>query len=477
MNTHFNPIVSKLNSLPFTEAIKLLKTRRDWLVQEAPASPWYWWLSSMAWVHGLADVGYSPGSFTTYVTGDVGTLVIQRQTLMDLAEKLVQKELAGKSIVKRWIQIWAKQDRDFRRTAQAIRETKLSALAEPKLMELFRQFCRLYYEVETLPLSNEFLIPYTDKLLKRLVAERPDHAGALSELITPKKKSFIQQEEEELLRIKKLAPSARTAALKAHAAKWYFLHGGYDGPKPQSVAEFKQKMVKLRLTSFRRKRQKQIQLDKKTATTLRLTRLVAGWKDDRKKDNLIGSVILDLFAREFSRRYRIPYKLIRYAIPREWQKLASKDKSFILELRLRKRSGTGWAILFTRCSDVFTGRCYKQIKDLVQMQKQSSDTLEGVIANPGKVTGTVRIIHHPQKETFKQGSILVTSMTRPEFAPLMKKAKAILCDEGGLLSHAAIISRELNIPCIVGLGHAMATLKDGDMVEVDANKGIVLKLN
>ena len=67
-------------------------------------------------------------------------------------------------------------------------------------------------------------------------------------------------------------------------------------------------------------------------------------------------------------------------------------------------------------------------------------------------------------------------MTRPDFMPLMRKAKAVITDEGGITCHAAIVSRELGIPCIIGTKIATKVLKDGDMVEVDANKGIVRKI-
>ncbi|KKT96776.1 MAG: Phosphoenolpyruvate synthase [Parcubacteria group bacterium GW2011_GWC2_45_15] len=68
---------------------------------------------------------------------------------------------------------------------------------------------------------------------------------------------------------------------------------------------------------------------------------------------------------------------------------------------------------------------------------------------------------------------MVTQMTRPEFLPIMKKAGAIVTDEGGITSHAAILSRELNIPCVIGTQVATNRLNDGDEVEVDAFQGIV----
>lgn len=77
---------------------------------------------------------------------------------------------------------------------------------------------------------------------------------------------------------------------------------------------------------------------------------------------------------------------------------------------------------------------------------------------------------------FKEGEILVTPMTTPDFVIIMRKAAAIVTDEGGLSCHAAIVSRELNVPCIIGTKHATQLLKDGDMVEVDAENGEVNKL-
>ena len=108
--------------------------------------------------------------------------------------------------------------------------------------------------------------------------------------------------------------------------------------------------------------------------------------------------------------------------------------------------------------------------------------LSGTIANRGKVQGKVKILKpgyddfHEVENMIKQmedGDILVSETTSPELFSACKKAAAIVTDQGGLLSHAAIVSRELKIPCIVGTGNATEILKDGDEVEVDATKGIV----
>ena len=103
--------------------------------------------------------------------------------------------------------------------------------------------------------------------------------------------------------------------------------------------------------------------------------------------------------------------------------------------------------------------------------------LKGSTAYPGVVRGKVRLLRFRELiQTLEAGEILVTEMTDPDFVPAIKKAAAVVTDEGGVMCHAAIVSRELQKPCIVGTKLATKYLKDGDMVEVDATNGIVRKI-
>lgn len=103
--------------------------------------------------------------------------------------------------------------------------------------------------------------------------------------------------------------------------------------------------------------------------------------------------------------------------------------------------------------------------------------LSGLKAYSGKVRGKVKIILDPKdKNNFKKGDILVVKVTSPEFMPLMEKSKAIITEIGGILSHAAIVARELQKPCLVGVRGVTKFLKNGDLVEVNVDKGIVKKL-
>jgi len=105
-------------------------------------------------------------------------------------------------------------------------------------------------------------------------------------------------------------------------------------------------------------------------------------------------------------------------------------------------------------------------------EKQSS--LLGIPACIGKVRGSVRVIKlNKEFDSFLEGEILVAPQTMVHYIPVMQKAAAILTEFGGLTSHAAIVSRELKKPCIVGIKNLLASVKDGDVVEVDADKGVV----
>jgi phosphoenolpyruvate synthase/pyruvate phosphate dikinase len=137
------------------------------------------------------------------------------------------------------------------------------------------------------------------------------------------------------------------------------------------------------------------------------------------------------------------------------------------------------------CALYITPAGFKELKSeeyqpiLNEIHKEiSNDTLKGQSAFKGIVSGTCVVIRDfSLNSDIPEGSILVTGMTDPRFVPIMKKAAAIVTDAGGMLSHAAIVSRELKIPCVVGTRVATQILKDGDVVEVDANTGVIRILN
>ncbi len=117
----------------------------------------------------------------------------------------------------------------------------------------------------------------------------------------------------------------------------------------------------------------------------------------------------------------------------------------------------------------------EDVKQITETKEEKGKVLlRGIGVSPGIVTGKVKIIHNlSELKKIEKGDILVTEMTSPDYVPAMEKSAAIITDRGGLTCHAAIVSRELGIPCIVGTENATKVLKDDMIVTVDANHGVV----
>lgn len=127
-----------------------------------------------------------------------------------------------------------------------------------------------------------------------------------------------------------------------------------------------------------------------------------------------------------------------------------------------------------------SGENIKSLLSLCKLQPQEEKqlTVTGRVACAGKARGVVTVVHGI-KDIAKVhvGNVLVAVTTHPDYVPAMRKAVAIVTDEGGITSHAAIVSREFGIPCIVGCRNATQLLHDGDMVEVDTEKAKVVKIS
>ena len=152
-----------------------------------------------------------------------------------------------------------------------------------------------------------------------------------------------------------------------------------------------------------------------------------------------------------------------------------------MEWGVDERTNKIW-ILQARPETVWSRR-NKEGGAKVQESKSMTTTdhkviVKGLPASPGKVSGRVHVILDPSRiDEFREGEILVTEMTAPDWVPAMKKAKAIVTDSGGMTCHASIVSRELGIPCIVGTKSrgeaATVTIPDGIDVTIDATHGVV----
>lgn len=178
---------------------------------------------------------------------------------------------------------------------------------------------------------------------------------------------------------------------------------------------------------------------------------------------------------EAAKRMKIDSKGINYLFPNEITDGLLNNVFYAKEIKRRSEfcvnaSVEGkWAI--------YSGKKARGLFKKYQPPSVGNEALSelaGTPANGGKITGLARIIRRDiDFDKFKNGEILVVLQTMVHYLPIMKKSKAIVTEFGGLTSHAAIVSREINKPCIVGITNLLASVKDGDLVEVDANRGII----
>lgn len=187
----------------------------------------------------------------------------------------------------------------------------------------------------------------------------------------------------------------------------------------------------------------------------------------------------ELFLIELKRRYKISKSVIRRYDMEEFEELLTKG-ALVDDKTILERSKGFVKVLKNKRIETLTGKKAAEFIKKINNQKINVKEIRGVIASRGLVRGRVIILsytksleHTSKIKKMSKGDILVSEMTRPNIIIACKKAGAIITDEGGITCHAAIVSRELKKPCIIGTKIATKVLQDGDLVEVDANKGVI----
>ncbi|EKE11287.1 MAG: hypothetical protein ACD_15C00111G0016 [uncultured bacterium] len=205
-------------------------------------------------------------------------------------------------------------------------------------------------------------------------------------------------------------------------------------------------------------------------------RMMYVFQDDRKMFNSQASYYINhVAAQKISQQLSITFEQTRY-LDKGMLGILDEDRS-LFEKIMKERIEM---LVIGRNNDEkisFVGESARNY--LVEMgieteiKPKDNNIITGKCVYGGIVRGKVRILKNSHIENFESGNIIVTSMTTPDFVPLIKKSSAIITDEGGIMCHAAIVARELRKPCIIGTKFATQVLKDGDLVEVDADNGVV----
>ncbi|MEK7093496.1 MAG: PEP-utilizing enzyme [Patescibacteria group bacterium] len=281
--------------------------------------------------------------------------------------------------------------------------------------------------------------------------------------------------------------------LTAHTQEFGALTYGYSGP-PVSVAyllsvlkdDLKQepvKRVKEIHAHFRDiKVQKsalaeELKLPEELRFALEVASELMYMKDWRKGAYQRSYWLMDAVMEELAKRLQISLKEIKYMTLDDVREMFGGDRE-AWRAKLKERLLSCCALTEHGITKVYEGaECEKLKAELLPKKFVSTGQeteIKGLVAYPGFVRGTVKIVLTVEDMAkLNDGDILVSSSTNPDLIVAMKRAGAFITDIGGITSHAAIVSRELKKPCIVGTKNATHVLKDGDTVEVDAKAGVV----
>ncbi|MFH1292036.1 MAG: PEP-utilizing enzyme [bacterium] len=411
----------------------------------------------------------------------------------------------------------------LRAYSQNIPQVGLHKLSNEQLWEIYdkhRQIHNQYYVWCWIPVAADMFHNNLTKRVKKYLTEIGVKQDCLNEyfitLTQPTKKSLIYIEQQELLEIgakiqknERLVELFKNASLKEirqalpaniinlleeHRGKYYytkciFINGEYvlDDYLNQLKDIFSGDELPAK-SNERQAREMRANLDKREKLIDQLD-ISKKWQEIftnfggfmvtkiyRRYAQLFAIYQMGNILREIARRGYLTEMQVRFALPEEVKKILLEQE--VNEAELLERTKLCVYQTTAQGHGVYIKKQAQEIlKPVEKKVDQNIQVLRGEVACPGMARGKVKIIIRAEDmKKMEVGDILVSIATDPDIVPAMKKAAAIITEQSGVTSHAAIVSRELGIPCVIGTKIATRILKDGDLVEVDAKNGFVKKI-
>ena len=285
--------------------------------------------------------------------------------------------------------------------------------------------------------------------------------------------------------------------VEAHTKKYCFAYFNYEGPaaNKEYFLDLLQELIKRRInpTKKLKEHEQHIEATKKKQKTavkklklsfyerqiVELTRDGVFYKAHRRELQSCSYYHIEALLSEIGRRLYLSVKQVKMLLPDEVRAALKQGATFLDEIQERQK------LLYCDyasdhrfvCLSGEKARKFLEKNVVLEKINVHLTSFSGTTAYPGAVKGRVKIINFPDDMIkMAKGNILVAMTTSPSLMSAIRMASAIVTEEGGLTCHAAIVARELRIPCVVGAKPVARVLKDGDMVEVDANKGVVRKI-
>ena len=365
-----------------------------------------------------------------------------------------------------------------------------SEKTQQKCVDEFGKFLDQEFKRWACSLFIDLFDPFEKEILKYIFGNRLSEVSAadLQTLLLPDT-TFLWEEQKSFEKIQqqfekdgKQLSDAVSEMLSAHQKNFWWIENNYQTATVLGEDFFFARLSEKHQNAFwkelKDKKKKIIEkygFDEQTRARIQQFADLAFFRDVRKKFTNIANWGVIGFFHGIAEKKGIPMFESDFVIPfLEYKAFVEGDPNLLETLKMRVKQGV-WLIELDQPGDylVETNQA-AELFDRIERSFSGQETVYGAVASLGKATGPAKIILNINAfSKFREGDVLMTGMTRPEFVPLMKKASAIVTDEGGITSHAAIVSRELGIPCVIGTKNATRVLKDGWIVQVKANHGSI----
>lgn len=451
-------------------------------------------------------IGIANKDLLTVKEGEKYSLYNSLDSLKEISLALVGKLRKNKNFGLKFYRNCLATSENLVKTAKQVSRGRLNALSSSNLSERFNKFIAAAYNfIPFLALPPNYEIYITGKI-KDFLTEKVGQSkieSYLQRLTTPKAYPFQVLEQIDLAKIALRTKEKRRVnldkELNSHKEKYQWLSCYNYDEDPFSLDDFKKRLGSLSgLTLKELKEKVKDATEKLKRDELEFQRAV---KETGLSGNLLNEVKL-LREFVFLRTYRIEMNSqSNFYLKPLLAEIASNGKvsvgelSMMLSEEIKSMLKTGrvpkpvdfnerkkaMAMWLENCK--FNYAFGNEAKKIISKQSltltvdASVNEVKGTIASSqGVVRGKARIVDRTNISNFLKGEVLITVMTSPEFVPAIQKSVAIVTDEGGVLCHAAIVSREMKKPCIIGTQIATKVFKDGDLVEVDTIKGVVRKI-
>jgi phosphohistidine swiveling domain-containing protein len=415
------------------------------------------------------------GKMWCFIKNNFGQIYLEQEGMEKVVKSFLR--IAKKDFPKIWQKKWSELDKRITAKSFFISTTNLDNLSLQRLYNLYREMEMLHQEMWAISIFIDTLDPGTDQTEIDKIAKQYEFSSEeIQVLLSPITPSYVANFDGHLFQYKKKKISFKK--IKEQFFWWstdYIRHNEIDEKFINKLANDAQPSHFHSSVKNQQKILKKYRLLENPFSTFQI---LSAWRDQRKRLNFTSLYGLERILAVVFKRQDIKTELINGLLPEEAKKIILGAK--IDQYKLKNRINDGFFAYFknNKIQGIKQGKAaVKQGKELEGLcLRDVKADLKGIVACKGYAKGIARVIlsaHSKEAEKLKEGDILVTSMTRPEFINLMKKAAAFVTDEGGISCHAAIVAREMKKPCIIGTKIATKVLHDGDLVEVDTNNDIV----